>query len=302
MLDARYHLFYTIMIFLMLGFGILIGASYYGPVQMSQQQKLVQRLADQTNAVVQERNQIKGRLNDDETVLASLRPTLVRGKLAGKKVVLIQTGDYTDATQAANQTLEDAGATVSATVVLTERWSVLTARQRAALPSLGTSSNPGAQDKALLSALAAALAQGTAVPAIPPAPANAPDSANAAVLAALQQAGLLTVSGDLSQPCTLFVLVGGSSADPPDTSVDTELLAGFQSLASPVTVTGCEPSGAAASFMPAYQSAGIATIDCVDLPLGQIALPFALRGESGDYGIKPTAKKRLPETLEGTAP
>lgn len=290
MLDARYHLFYSIAIFLMLGFGILIGASYYGPVQMSQQRAIVEKLAGQTNAVVQERNQIQGRLADDEQALTTLRPTLVRGKLAGKRVVLIQTGDYSDATQAANQSLEDAGATVTATVALTGRWGGLSARQRAVLPLHELDS--AAQDKALMASLASALASGTAA---------VPASADAAAPAMLQSAGLLTVSGDLSQPCTLFVLVGGSSADAPDTAADSGLLAGFQALATPITVVGCEPYSAAASSVPAYQAAGIATVDCVDLPLGQIALPFALRGETGDYGIKPTAKLRLPDSLGSTA-
>lgn len=288
MLDARYHLFYSIAIFLMLGFGILIGASYYGPVQMSQQRAIVQKLAAQTNAVVLERNQIQGRLSDDEAALALLQPALVRGKLAGKKVVLIQTGDYSDATRAANQALEDAGATVTATVVLTGRWSGLTARQRAALPS--NTLDPAAQDKALLASLASALASGAAVS----------PTAGASVPSALQSAGLLTVSGDLSQPCTLFVLVGGSNADTPDPALDSALLAGFQALPL-VTVVGCEPYSAAASSVPAYQAAGVATVDSIDLPLGQIALPFALRGETGDYGLKPTAKMRLPDSLGGTS-
>lgn len=290
MLDARYHLFYSIAIFMMLGFGVAIGASFYGPVQMSQQREVVKRLGDQTNAVVQERNQIKGQLNEDEQALTALRPTLVRGKLAGKRVMLIQTGDYSDATQDANQALEDAGATVTATLVLTSRWGGLTARQRAALPS--NTLDPAAQDKALLASLASALASGTAA---------VPASADAAVPSALQSAGLITVSGDLSQPCSLFVLVGGSNADTPETAEEAALLAGFQALASPVTVVGCEPYSAASSSVPAYQAAGIATVDCIDLPLGQIALPFALRGETGDYGLKPTAKRRLPESLEGTS-
>ncbi len=216
MLDVRYHLFYSIAVFLMLGFGVMIGASFYGPVQVRQQQNVAHSLADETNAVVQQRNQLQGRLGDDETALASLQPALVRGKLAGKRVVLVQTGDYADAATAANQSLEAAGATVAATVVLSGRWGSLTARQRQALSAIVAASDPAAQDKALLAALASALAQGTAV-----------SPANSAVITALQQEGLLTLSGDLSQPCTLFVLVGGSSADQPDTSVDTALLAGF---------------------------------------------------------------------------
>ncbi len=289
MLDARYHLFYSIIIFMMLGFGILIGASFYGPVQVKQQRDAVQRLAAETNLVVQQRNELNGRLAQDESALASLQPALVRGKLAGKRVVLIQTGDYADATQSATQSLEDAGATVTATVVLTGRWGLLTARQRSALSSIAPASDPVAQDKALLTALAEALVQGTDVGPI-----------NLSAMTSLQQAGLLTRSGDLSQPCALFVLVGGSSSDPPESSVDTALVSGFEALPG-VTVAGCEPSSAVTSSIPAYQTAGIATVDCVDLPLGQIALPFALRGEMGDYGIKPTAKQRLPDSLGGTA-
>ena len=51
--------------------------------------------------------------------------------------------------------------------------------------------------------------------------------------------------------------------------------------------------------MPSFQNAGIATVDCIDLPLGQLALPFALRGEKGDYGLKATAKQPLPDSLSG---
>ncbi len=289
MLDARYHLFYSIAIFLVLGIGILIGASYYGPIQVRQQRDVVQKLAAETNAVVQQRNQLQGRLSDDEAALASLQPALVRGKLTGKRIVIVQTGDYADATQAANQSLEDAGATVAATVVLSGRWGTLTVKQRTALASVSPLSDPAAQDKALLAALASALAQGTGI-----------SPANFAAVTQLQQAGLLTHVGDLSQPCTLLVLGGGSSADTPDAFMDTALAAGFEALPG-VTVAGCEPSTAAASSIPDYQSNGIATIDCVDLPLGQIALPFALRGEAGDYGIKPTAKQRLPDSLESAA-
>jgi len=58
MLDARYHLFYLIAIILMLAFGILIGGSYYGPIQVNQQKQFVQALAAQTNKVVQQRDEV----------------------------------------------------------------------------------------------------------------------------------------------------------------------------------------------------------------------------------------------------
>lgn len=287
MLDARYHLFYLIAIFLMLGFGIAIGASYYGPVQVRQEKKVLDNLAAETNKVVQERHDARARLDKDESALSTLTPSLVRGKLAGRRVVLVQTGDYADAAEAAEKAVGDAGATVAATVVLTDKWGALLPRQRQALATFADPADPASQDKALLAALASALAAG-----------NRGSSASA-TLEALQGQGLMTVSGDLSQPCSLFVLVGGSRDDNSSPSLDGPLLDGFKAVSGSITVVGCEPFTAASSSVPAYQNAGIATVDCIDLPLGQLALPFALRGDMGDYGLKPTAKKPLPDSLEG---
>jgi len=285
MLDARYHLFYLIAIILMLSFGILIGASYYGPVQVSQQKKVLQSLAAQTNKVVQERNEARDRMTKDEAALAALQPALVRGKLAGKRVVVIQTGDYADADESADKAITDAGAMVAATVVLTDKWGALLPKQRAALSSIADPADAASQDRALLAALATALTAG---------------AEGDAVLEALQGQNLITKSGDLSQPCTFFVLVGGKSDDAPSPSLDG-LLDGFKAGAADVTLVGCEPFGAAASSVPAYQTAGVATVDCIDLPLGQLALPFALRGEKGDYGLKATAKQPLPDSLAEAA-
>ncbi len=88
-------------------------------------------------------------------------------------------------------------------------------------------------------------------------------------------------------------MVGGSRDDTPQIAVDGPLIGGLKAAGSSPLVVGCEPFTAAVSSIPGYQAAGIATVDCIDLPLGQIALPFALRGEAGDYGLKPTARQQL---------
>ncbi len=288
MLDVRYHIFYLGLMFLMLGLGIIVGASIIGPAQVRQQAGAIANLRVTTNKVAQDRDLARTRFTKDEAALSSLRPTLVRGKLAGKRVVLIQTGDYADAAQAANTAVSDAGATVAATVVLTDKWGALLPKQREALSSVADPTDAASQDKALLAALAAALTTG-----------NGSGAEASPALEALKEQGLITVSGELSQPCTLFVLVGGKSDDTQNASLDGPLLDGFKAASAVVTLVGCEPSGAAVSSMPAYQGAGIATVDCIDLPLGQLALPFALRGEKGDYGLKPTAKQPLPDSLTG---
>ena len=282
MLDVRYHIFYLGLMFLMLGFGILIGASIIGPAQVRQQAGAIANLRVTTNKVAQDRDLARGRFTKDEAALSSLQPALVRGKLVDKRVIVIQTGDYAEADGAVNKAVTDAGAMVAATVVLTDKWGALLPRQRVALSTIADSTDAASQDRALLAALATALTAG---------------SDGAATLEALQGQDLITESGDLSQPCTLFVLVGGKSDDTASDALDGPLLDGFKAVVPPITLVGCEPFGAAASSIPTYQSAGIATVDCVDLPLGQLALPFALRGEKGDYGLKATAKQPLPDSL-----
>ena len=286
MLDVRYHIFYLGLMFLMLGLGIIVGASIIGPAQVRQQAGAIANLRVTTNKVAQDRDLARTRFTKDEAALSSLQPALVRGKLAGKRAIVIQTGDYADAVQAANKAVTDAGAMVAATVVLTDKWGALVPKQREALSALADPTDPASQDKALLAALATALTNGTE---------------GTATLEALQGQNLITKSGDLSQPCTLFVLVGGKNDDSANASLDGPLLDGFQAATAPITLVGCEPLGAAASSIPAYQNAGIATVDCIDLPMGQLALPFALRGEKGDYGLKPTAKQQLPDSLIGAS-
>lgn len=288
--DFRYHIFYLGLMFLMLGFGVFVGASVIGPAQVRSQTQSIANLRQQTNKVLQDGDQARDRLAKDEGILAALRPGRVRGKLAGKRVVVLQTGDYPDAATDAATAVSDAGATVVATVVLTRGWETLNPRQRDALDAIApVGSDPSAQDGALLSALAGALSDGTDAGTAP-----------AKTLEALQGQDLITLTGDLSRPCGLFVVVGGGSDETDAPRTDAPLLVGFRASAPSARVVGCEPSAAASSSVPAFQTAGIASVDCVDLPLGQLDLPFALRGDTGDYGIKPTARQTLPEALGGT--
>ena len=290
MLDFRYHIFYLGLMFLMLGFGIFIGASLTGPALGRRQTADIKTLRVETNQVVQERDQTRDRVQKDEEGLNALRPTLVRGKLKGRRVVVIQTGDYSDATEAASSALSDAGATVTATVVLPDKWEALSPGQRVAMMNtagFGTD-NFAEMEGMLLHGMVTTLVHGTAS-----------TRASAPALPALQSQGLMMVSGDIAAPCAFFVVVGGHTDD--GSGLDAAILDAFAALSPKMTVIGCEPYTAAASSIPAFQAAGIPTVDCVDLPLGQIALPLALQSDKGDYGLKPTASQTLPTLSEAGA-
>ncbi len=282
MLDLRQHLFYFIAIFLMLGVGMLVGASFYGPAQVRQQQKSLSALRVQVDGAVQEGRLAKTLLAKHEAALDTLRPALVRGKLTGKRITLIQTGDYADAVQDAAAALRDAGATPAATVTLSDKWAALTPQART-------------DD---LTRLASALALGTS------------DTGRAQDVQTLENAGLVVITGTLDTPCTAYVLVGGDRQDSglddaTQAALITTLAAQLQGDAGPAAaIVGCEPYAADVSSVPAFQQAQVSTVDCIDRPIGQLALPFALRGgpDAGDYGLKATAQALLPPSLEQSAP
>ncbi len=274
MLDLRQHLFYFIAIFLMLGVGMLVGASFYGPAQVRQQQKSLAHLRVQVDGAVQQGRDAKDLLAKNEAALDSLRLPLVHGLLSGKRIVLVQTGDSADAAQEAATALRDAGATPAATVVLGSGWAGL---------------EPGGRADSLAN-LAAILSAGASAPS------------RAGSLQTLEDQGLLVVTGSLDAPCSLFVLVGGTRQDSgvdnaPQAALETALARGLQAEAgASARLVGCEEYGADTSSVPAFQQAAVSTVDCIDRPLGKLDLPFALLGgaSAGDYGLKATARSQVP--------
>jgi hypothetical protein len=271
MLDIRYHITYLCAIFLMLGFGIIVGEALY-PHQARAQTKQLQALRQEANQAIA----AQGQFAKSESAIDALRPNLVRGILANKRVILVVTGDYPDAAVSASNALTDAGATVSATVTLTSGWA-----------SLNDQDNTSD-----LHALAAVMTQGTAV-----------NTQNRQLRTNLEAQDLIGVQGDLSRPVLLFVFVGGKSDPNADGSatLDIALSAQINTVTHGATrIVGCETLDAAVSVMQAYQDAGLATVDCIDQPLGALDLPFALSGEVDSYGLTPTAAQLVPASLGGS--
>jgi hypothetical protein len=97
MLDSRYHIIYLVVIFLVLGFGIIIGSSLDVPAQLMQQHHALTTLQAQVDGAVQDGKVARERLSQMETAMESIRPRLVRGVLAGNRVAMQLTSiDVTD--------------------------------------------------------------------------------------------------------------------------------------------------------------------------------------------------------------
>lgn len=300
MIDIRYHSVSLVAVFMMLGVGIIIGLNLASPAQ-KQQTKALKSLQERVEGAVQDGQEAKRRLLHIEHAVDILRARVVPGKLANKRVEIIVCGDYPAAAHSAATALSDAGAISVAQIVITDKFVGLSSDDRADLygrlgsqpPSAPPASNISQAE--LMNPLMSALHDG-----------SPPGSASEEEVSTLENGRYIDVTGEINQPCSLFVIIGGRNDDGNPTAdnvaeTETALIEGLLHTGYDLSVVGCEPSDALVSSIPNYQrEQKIATVDCIDQPLGQLDLPFALRGgvDKADYGLKSTAGRELPASLE----
>lgn len=278
--EFRYHIASLAAVFLALGIGIFVGTAFVGAPVVDRQTRLIKRLETNVAAQLEDASERE----KSEEALRGLLPVLVHNKLSGRRVLVVQTGAFSKTADETADALRLAGAeTVGRVLLPADAW------QRAATGEAAENDTAAAQTERLATALLAPTETG---------------------LRPLRDRGLISGEVDLtgSGPFRLVVLVGGGSVQNAQAAVpgepwplvlarqrDVPLVSALQK--GNAVVVGAEPLQADVSFIPVYQAAGISTIDAADRAVGQIALPFALLGEKGNYGIKPTADRVLPASL-----
>jgi hypothetical protein len=73
---------------------------------------------------------------------------------------------------------------------------------------------------------------------------------------------------------------------------ESALIEGLRASGTPAV--GVERSETDPSQIPYYVSAGLSTVDDIEIPPGRIALVLTLTGRRGDFGFKRTAQAPLP--------
>ena len=295
MMDIRYHIATLIAIFLALGVGILVGSTVVGSdVLNDQQKKMIDQLEKQFEVLRQKEEDLttrvefmNGLLRHYEDFTEALLPSIVENRLAGMKVALVVSGGL-DIPSGALNSLSLAGARIVSTTVI--------------LPGINLSSD------SLRSKLAAAYGVGDK---------TSPEELRIQVgktigyiilnhdvqeiKRLLEQNDLVKFNGDYSiLPDAVIVMGGASSLDYyfPET-IDVPIINNVSGAG--VRVLGVEVSDVKYSYMQVYQAQKITTVDDIDLIPGQVSLVLAMAGESGDYGVKPTAKKFMPSLPPGYA-
>jgi hypothetical protein len=265
----RYHVATIAAIFLALGVGIIVGSSF---VQSAIVDRMTHRLEEMREQFATEVVVARDKNKRYADFVSALKPILVDGKLTGKRVALVQTGDHPETVRKVREALEQAGATVTSETVIDRGFPTRAKTNLSELLPKLRASHPNLPDdaSALIRVLSLAVARGV------------PEED----LQALEGARLIRRQGDYSQSTDFVVLVGGATLENESRaeSLDSPLVEQIKSLGVKVVVT--EPEQTPISYIPVLRGSGVTTVDNADTDIGAIALVLALRSQPGSYGVK----------------
>ncbi len=321
MISLRYHIVSLVAVFLALALGIVVGSTVLQEGTVSVLRATSDRVREESDRNSRENVALKQEVSRLQSFGATVLPDLVRDRLKGRSVVLVDT-DKVDSgmRDSVRKVLEDAGAEVDGQITFAdERLALGADADRAAMGRL-LAADAGAPE-VLRGELVKRLAERLATPSAMPQDDNQRASD---MLTGLQDADFLA-DLKLSRPMaagtdpfprqgSIFVLLGPGAATTAAVAPDAFLVP----LADQVSTRASGPvAGAEAAAVPRESSWVIALrdnravsrrvsgIDSVDKVYGQLALVQALQGSlqqlpAGQYGTKDGASGLLPERTEGS--
>jgi hypothetical protein len=320
-ISLRYHIVSLVAVFLALALGIVVGSTVLQEGTVSALRATSQEVRQRSEENRTENLALKQDKAHLEAFGAAVLPDLVRNRLEGRSVVLVDT-DKVDSgmRDSVRKVLEDAGAEVDGQITFAdERLALGADTDRAAMGRLlaADAGTPEVLRGELVKRLAERLATPSAMP-------QDDSQRTSDMLTGLQDADFLA-DLKLSRPMaagtdpfprqgSIFVLLGPGATATAAVAPDAFLVP----LAEQVSARASGPvAGAEAAAVPRESSWVIALrdnraasrqvsgIDSVDKVYGQLALVQALQGSlqqlpAGQYGTKDGASGLLPERTEGS--
>lgn len=303
MISFRYHLVSIVAVFLALALGVLVGTTVVN-------QGIVDDLRRRTNAAVQNSDKLRDQIADLKTQLDASKsfesivmPTLIRDQLTGAEVLVVTQQDVAASdVDGVRRALTDAGASVVAEIVVTNRMALSDSNSRADLArTLGTAESAGPDElaKQAAQAVGARLANGPGL------------TSSDDLLSSLDSAGFVVLRGGtgtsgIGGTGQAVVLLSGTTRPP---AVDAGLF--MVPLAAALVeaqrpVAAAEIQATVAPFVSLLRDDGsldghLVTVDDADSMPGRLALVLGLRdllaspGKGGDYGVKAGASALLPK-------
>lgn len=325
MIDFRYHLVSLISVFMALAVGIVLGA---GPLKETIGDTLtgeVDALRTRAADLRTELDETQAELAQSEEAFAAVAPDLLGGVMSQRRIAVLTVGDVqTSVVEAVTARLGQGGATVTATVGVTDGWTDPNRRsyRQSLAGTLVDYLDPVPEQSAGTAVeLAEALAQSltTADPADPDAL-----SENArVVLGVLAEAELVAFDGEITVPADGIVVLAEPAVieTPSDEAtaepVDPDVAARQEVLATTAVQIGTAAQLRSRGALVAsgeYVEGGlfdqlsdpsrltrVSTVESFDSLRGQVSVPLALSarmaGTVGHYGTSESATDLVPRRV-----
>jgi hypothetical protein len=289
-------------VFLALALGVVVGTTVVNQGIIDDLRSRTAAAAKRADDARSQISDLKDQLTTDEAFENAVLPLVVADQLTGTTIVLVTQQDADPASiDAVRRVFEQAGATIGAELVITDRMALSDAGLASRLAGvLALPEDTAPTDLAA----AAAAAVGSRLAA------GAPTDGTADVIGALQGSGFLAVRGvgslaELggSGQAIVVIAAAGESASVDPAMFLTPLVSTLVGMQE--TVAAAETLDASLPFVTQLRQDGaldgkLVTVDDADRLPGRVALVLGLRdlilvpGDGGDYGEKDGASSLVP--------
>jgi Copper transport outer membrane protein, MctB len=284
MLNFRYHALSLVAVFLALVIGLLLGVAIGDRGLVSSAERDVRAsLRGDVRRAQQQRDTARGALRARDAFERAAYPALVANRLPGARIALIELGGGSDRMwDLTRNALQGSGAKLVSVSVVREPLLV----GALAVAAKGTRYEHLGDEPDLVHAF------GTRV--------GIQFTTGGGLLDAVRHALLVEGSGSLEGVDGVVVVRDPVTLTGDDAGVakafEDGLMRGLS--AHDLPVVGVETTDAAVSQVPWFKAHEASSVDDLDDTIGRAALVYALTGERGSFGVKPTADSgRLPPVL-----
>ncbi|SED90540.1 copper transporter [Ruania alba] len=322
MIDFRYHIVSLISVFLALAVGIVLGAGPLRDYIADELSGQVDQLREEKDVLRTELDSAQAALQDRSTFLTEAAPQLFNGALDGRTVAIVELpGSDPDVSGAVQARLDQAGATVTGTIAVTEAWldPAEVAFRSGIAENVVSSMNPAPGDAASGDlVLAQALGQALTLRD----PENPQQQSNEAeqILELLRSSELIGEGAAVDGPAYATVVIAPQAPTDPLTDAQVEELTAVNdasiTLAEGLAETGegsliAGTDGGAGTLLTALRANSeaadrVTSVDAVGTITGQVTVPLALAAEiaddGGHFGLSESANAVVPDRHELPAP